>query len=192
MNTKPEYLNNILFTGRPGIGKTTLIKKLAQQLSCQRISGFYTEEIRPQGKREGFSISTFNGLNRTLASINLRSPFRVSKYGVDLEALHEVIDHLRSHLLSVDLWLIDEIGKMESFSKKFRNFTDSILCRPVPVIATISLSAGGWIENIRRAHTDSIFELTEINRDLLFSQMKTMILNKFTPSTATDPRKENA
>jgi nucleoside-triphosphatase len=42
-------LKNILITGQPGIGKTTLIKKLAEELADLRTVGFYTEEIRQNG-----------------------------------------------------------------------------------------------------------------------------------------------
>ena len=40
--------NHVLITGRPGIGKTTLIKKIISYLNKKEISieGFYTEEIR--------------------------------------------------------------------------------------------------------------------------------------------------
>ena len=36
---------NILITGKPGIGKTTLIRKLIDSISLSK-GGFYTEEIR--------------------------------------------------------------------------------------------------------------------------------------------------
>lgn len=40
----------LLITGRPGVGKTTLIRRLAETLG-DRAGGFYTEEIREAGER---------------------------------------------------------------------------------------------------------------------------------------------
>lgn len=45
---------NILLTGRPGIGKTTVIMRLAEHLEEREVVGFYTEEIRDRGRRQGF------------------------------------------------------------------------------------------------------------------------------------------
>ena len=38
-------MKNILLTGRPGCGKTTLIKRVVEELALPA-GGFYTEEIR--------------------------------------------------------------------------------------------------------------------------------------------------
>lgn len=42
---------NILITGLPGVGKTTLIKKLTEALKDFYPVGFYTEEIREGWER---------------------------------------------------------------------------------------------------------------------------------------------
>ncbi|HHN66377.1 MAG TPA: hypothetical protein ENK09_13565 [Nitrospirae bacterium] len=48
-------------TGKPGVGKTTVIKKLAGELADLRPRGFYTEKIRKAGKRKGFAIKWLEG-----------------------------------------------------------------------------------------------------------------------------------
>ena len=40
---------NLLITGLPGVGKTTLVKKLSEALKSLYPVGFYTEEIRERG-----------------------------------------------------------------------------------------------------------------------------------------------
>src|SRR6266480_93311 len=50
----------VLLTGRPGCGKTTLIKRVVNELA-QPAGGFYTEEIRERGERVGFKIITLDG-----------------------------------------------------------------------------------------------------------------------------------
>ncbi|GAB4375483.1 MAG: NTPase [Calditrichia bacterium] len=168
------HIKNFLITGKPGVGKTTFIRKLALNLGDVPYAGFFTEEIRREGKRLGFRIETFQGLNKILAHVDFHAFYRVSRYGVNLSALEEVITHLQ-HLSSTPpkLWLIDEIGKMESFSPLFRQFVENLLGSEQGVVASISISGGGWIGQIRNRPDVRIFELTLKNRDTLvheFSQ----------------------
>ena len=44
-----------LLTGRPGTGKTSIIKQAVAGMKG-KAGGFYTEEIRSQGVRQGFRL----------------------------------------------------------------------------------------------------------------------------------------
>jgi len=74
-----------LLTGRPGTGKTSLIKEAASAAGG-KAGGFYTEEIRSGGSRQGFRLITLDGDEAVLAHINIPSPHRVSRYGVDVSS----------------------------------------------------------------------------------------------------------
>jgi len=172
---------NIFITGRPGIGKTTLIRNLFNRLSQYKIAGFYTSEIRERGVRKGFLIATFNGFEKTLAHEDLTFPHKIGKYSVNLSALDEIITTLERQNQSPDLWMIDEIGKMESLSSKFQCFIEQILSSADPVIATISVTAGGWIEQQRQRTNARLFEVSEINRNelqLTIAKLLEEIINK--------------
>jgi nucleoside-triphosphatase THEP1 len=41
----------LLITGTPGIGKTTVIRRVAEGVKAEGLRGFYTEEIRESGER---------------------------------------------------------------------------------------------------------------------------------------------
>ena len=71
--------STILVTGKPGCGKTTLIKRLAD-VTGKRAGGFYTEEIRGGGRRQGFRLVTLDGDKATFAHCDIQSPYKVSKY----------------------------------------------------------------------------------------------------------------
>ena len=76
-------------TGRPGVGKTTLIKKEIAAVG-DRAGGFYTQEIRERGNRLGFEIITLEGQRALLAHMDCASPYRMGKYGVDIQSLNRV------------------------------------------------------------------------------------------------------
>ena len=81
----------LLLTGRPGIGKTTVIKAVAEVLG-EQAGGFYTEEIRGPGGRKGFRLVTLERQEAVMAHVNLRGQGRprVSRYGVDVGAIARV------------------------------------------------------------------------------------------------------
>ena len=72
-------VKNIFITGFPGRGKTTLIIEIIKDLKLNA-AGFYTKEIREKGMRKGFKIITLDGKEGILAHLNVKSPYRVSKY----------------------------------------------------------------------------------------------------------------
>jgi len=159
---------NILLTGPPAVGKTTLVHHLYQQLTEFRVAGFFTSEIREKGIRQGFHISTFDGRERILAHKDYPVPQKVGSYGVDLPVLEEIIFFLKDLKPSPDIWLIDEIGKMESLSPEFRKFIEQLLADSTPLTATISISAAGWIAQIRQRTDVQLFQVNESNRDKLY------------------------
>ena len=141
-------VKKFLITGRPGAGKTTLIKKAARMLQPFQPVGFYTEEIREHGQRVGFQLVSLDGQRRVMSHLDIRSPFRVGTYGVDVEGFERFLVSLpftaTSHVV------IDEIGKMECLSKQFQGLVTAILDRDVTCIATIALRGTGFIERVKK------------------------------------------
>jgi len=116
-----------LLTGRPGTGKTSLIKQVAAKMG-DSAGGFYTEEIRSGGVRQGFRLVTLNGEAAILAHTDIHSPYRVSRYGVDIDSLDRVgVSALSQAARERSIVIIDEIGKMECLSDKFQKILKKIL-----------------------------------------------------------------
>ena len=161
----------LFLTGSPGIGKTTLIRAILQQLEEERCAGFYTEEKRHRGQRIGFKIITLDGQEGTLASIGRKEPV-VGRYSIHLEEFEKlVLPQLDPEITPADLYVIDEIGKMELFSQKFRNKLIDLLARPSHLLATIAKKGKGFIEQIKGRNDLELIEVTRENRDQLAEQI---------------------
>lgn len=157
----------LLLTGLPGVGKTTVIRKVAAALAGRRLSGFYTEEIREGGQRRGFRAATFDGRVWTMAHVDSRGPHRVGKYGVDVAVIDSLADALLAAGGAVDLYLVDEIGKMECLSRRFVAALRALLEGPRPLLATIAQRGTGFIAEVKRRPGVELWPVTRANRDEL-------------------------
>jgi nucleoside-triphosphatase len=162
---------NILITGPPGIGKTTLIKKISHALRHLNPAGFFTEEIRVGGIRKGFSLVSLDGRRATLSHTDIASQDRVGKYGVDIAAFEDFLDNIAFLNPDAGVIIIDEIGKMECISDKFKRLLKTILMEEKPVIAAISRKGEGIIEEVKKRADVELFVLTENNRNSLLPEI---------------------
>lgn len=160
-----------LLTGRPGVGKTSIIKQAIAGMKGSA-GGFYTEEIRSQGVREGFRLVTLDGRSGVLAHISIHSPYQVSKYGVDIDSLDQVgVSALRQAAQQCDLVVIDEIGKMELFSANFRDTVLQIINAGKRVLGTIMLNPNPWTDAIKRQPQVKVVEVTRYNHRQVLAEL---------------------
>jgi nucleoside-triphosphatase len=170
---------NILITGLPGVGKTTLVKKLVEGLKQFHPVGFYTEEIREEGTRKGFELISLDGRRGLLSHTDIQGPHRVGKYKVDVKGFEAFLGSIPLLTPSTRLVIIDEIGKMECFSERFKECLRECLNSEKWVLATIALKGSGFMEEVKRRHDIKLFEITQRNRDSLLLD----ILSEVNPST---------
>ncbi len=161
----------VLLTGCPGSGKTTLIKRVLEELP-QRFAGFYTEEIRDHGTRVGFKVVAVEGGEAVFAHVDFTTPERVGKYGLDLSALEAVgVNAIREAVQAERLIVIDEIGPMEIRSVGFREAVNDALDSELPVLATIFSRSLPFTDGIKSRPDVVLIEISPNNRDRLVSQL---------------------
>ncbi|CAB3223696.1 unnamed protein product [Arctia plantaginis] len=175
-------LKFFVLTGEPGVGKTTLTKKLSSTIADKgiKLSGFYTEEIRKDGVREGFDIVTVDGVRGRLARDQtlLSAPIKqkVGKYGVLVKEFETIAMPclVKSEDSTPQVLVIDEIGKMEFQSETFKAAIKIIFNHPshYTVLATIPLKKGDQlIESIRNNKNAKVWMVTRKNRDTIHEEI---------------------
>ena len=182
---------HLFLTGPPGIGKTTLCKKLALAFHDRhpnQIKGFYTEEVRsgPNCKRIGFDVvavkdnSTRATLARELAEgAQARGP-KISKYTVDVKSFEQIALPLISCSGSeATVIVIDEIGKMELFSHRFKAQVMKLFeIDHVILLCTVPIQSVPFVSALKNRPDVEIITVTKENRDSLQDHLSKLLISK--------------
>lgn len=183
-------MKHILLTGRPAVGKTTVLQCLAgalvAQLSPSAVKGFVTEEVRSMGVRQGFKISTIpdGSSGCMLASVATGDPREramptVSKYVVHLPEFENVALPIVAIDPATTVLLVDEIGKMETFSTSFVQAMEKALEQDrCVVVCTVALNGGGFIASVKKKRNVELIEVTRENRNTLSATLLETVLRQ--------------
>jgi nucleoside-triphosphatase len=162
-------MKNLLLTGRPGVGKTTVIQRFVSLLpSSISVRGFYTDEIREGNIRQGFCVTALDGRRGILAHRGCRSNHRVGAYGVNIGDIEGIaVEAIKRGLKDADVVVIDEIGPMEAKSALFRDTILKALDSNVMVVATIKERGDRFISSIHARSDIKLIRVTSENRNQL-------------------------
>lgn len=161
-----------LITGEPEVGKTTLIRQVVSTMRM-KAAGFYTEDLRSRGVREGFRIVTLDGETALLAATGHPGPVNVSKYGVDVEELERVgVAALRRGLDRGYVLVADEIGRMQLYSRAFRQTILAAVRDGHPLLGTVMSGRNHYADRIKAHRNVELLTLTEANRSDVLSLLR--------------------
>lgn len=158
---------NILLTGRPGSGKTTLVEAAVRKFAADA-GGFVTGEIRERGVRMGFRITTLDGPTAILAHVNSQSPVRVGRYGVNVSDFESLaLPAIRNAMERKRIVVIDEIGRMEMKSDGFCQAVRNALDASPIVLATIQQHTQSFTDQVKKRKDVALFQISPENRNVL-------------------------
>jgi nucleoside-triphosphatase len=176
LKTNHGGIMNLLISGPPGVGKTTLLNEIKNKIRGHgySVGGMYCPEIREEGKRTGFNIIDIASRQKgILASIyNTKGP-NVGRYRVNLDEIHDVgVSALKNAMETSDYILIDEIAPMELASSSFSQAVWEVMESQKPVIAVIhQRSNHPFILKVKNREDVKIFNLTRENRDYILKKI---------------------
>jgi len=129
-----------------------------------RAAGFTTEELRGPSGRTGFKVVTLDGREARLATARQGEGPRVGWYTVHVAEFEAAAVPALAPRHDLDLYVIDEIGKMECLSAAFVAAVRRTLASGVPVLATVALQGAGIIGEAKRLPGVEVMLLTGENR----------------------------
>ena len=140
----------LFITGDPGCGKTTVLRHVVERLRDRvPMTGFLTDEVRAGGRREGFAGTTLDGRKFLLADRSVGGDLRVGPYGVSLEGLESIGLSALVPAADTQLVVVDEVGKMELLSPRFRDRIAELLDANVALLGTVALHGVGFVRRLR-------------------------------------------
>ncbi len=157
----------IALTGRPGVGKTTLIERVLVRVRLS-YGGMITKEIRKCGHRVGFSvIDVATGAEGILAHLHARGGPRLGRYTVNLKDLEGIgIAAIERAIEGKDLVVIDELAPMEISSPRFIPVVERALASGKSlIISTHAHLDHPLVHRVRREL--KLFRVKLSNRDAL-------------------------
>ncbi len=168
---------NALITGSSGIGKTTIVQRIAKKLQSEgyKAGGLYCPEIRENGRRKGFRIVDLaNRQSEILAHKDFEDGVKVGSYKVSIQNIEAVCHKSFPHAFrEADYLMIDEIAPMELYSETFGTYLKQALDGEKPVLAVIHRKAGsGFIGRIKKRKDVRLFTVNEENRDRLVPELE--------------------
>jgi nucleoside-triphosphatase len=107
---------------------------------------------------------------------------KVGKYIVYVKEFEEQCLPLVETINENTLLVLDEIGKMELFSKRFEQFIEKLLTQKnnLKILATVPMkSVTPVIDDLKQYKYATLFHITKSNRDSVLPKLKTAVENLF-------------
>lgn len=155
----------LLLTGLPGSGKTTLLDNIITKYDCYCIIS--NELLGSDKERLGFEAKTSDNKRVIFAHKNkISSDDVIGDYRVDIDQVDTIFtQNIETVILSKPkLFILDEIGCMQTLSVKFNNVLAALFQTDMNVLATIR-HGDEWTEQYTSMNNSLLFTLTTVNRN---------------------------
>lgn len=157
-------MKNIFITGKKGVGKSTLLKKIIEEIDCS-IGGFVEEKLL------GKELYFFN----VISLYDLNDIYIIGSYDVKKKSLHPLIENfniiseniLLKSLYHRELIVLDELGFLEEGSELFKETIYKILDSNKPVLGVLKECNTDFINKIKSRNDVHIIKIDEDNRNLM-------------------------
>lgn len=162
----------ILYTGSPGVGKTTLVRQAIPHLQLLGARGFTTAEIRKGNERLGFSISTLDGREGVLAHVSISGRPRLGRYGINLSDIEQLmVGEMEIALDRKYPLLADEFGAMEMNSTNFARLSLEVIDELPLVVGVVREKPHPICDQLKRFSDVQVIRVSRENREQLRKEL---------------------
>lgn len=157
-------MKNVFITGEKGIGKSTLLKKVLEDVDCS-IGGFIQEKVFTE------KTTCFN----VISLYNLKDSYNIGVYDKEREVLYSnknIFNFISESVLlkslgSRDLIILDELGFMEEKAPLFKDTVIKILNSDTPVLGVLKESSTNFIQQIKTREDVQVIRINKYNRNFM-------------------------
>lgn len=155
-----------LIVGEPGVGKSTLIRRLLEQID-RLVYGFYTQKEAPDAAGKAHVYIHAPNRPRQCTDGNRVGTCAAGGANGFPEAFNRAAGLLRN-IPQGSVVVMDELGVMESGAVGFCRAVMAVLDGASPVIAAVKPKQTSFLQEVRSHPKARIYPINETNRDELF------------------------
>jgi nucleoside-triphosphatase THEP1 len=164
----------ILLTAQKGVGKSTVVQKFIDLYKGNK-TGFVISRMKDREfENQGYFAKTFDGRMEILSHKKLiKSDLIVGdNNNIDIDVVDNfLVPEIKKGLRNNDLIIIDEIGRMQSFSSDFLATVREAINSSNNILATIVFDNEPWSMEFKKHPDVLIIEVTLENRNDLPSKL---------------------
>jgi len=166
----------IAVTGSPGIGKSTLVAKVAKATGM-RVGGVLARDKRYKDRRIGFELLDLaTGAVGMLADETGSGP-QLGKYRVHPEDLDGLGARAIENALKCELIVVDEVGPMELTSHRFVSSVEMAIASSRPMLVVLHEWSNHRLAKKIRS-TFQVITVTRENREALIDEIAKALSSK--------------
>ncbi len=176
----------VAITGRPGVGKTTLIERVLAQVPAT-LGGFLTKEVRKCGHRVGFAlVDLASGEEHVFARVGTRGE-KVGRYAVDIGVVERIgVPAILRAVAESELVVIDEIAPMELRAAGFVAAVERALASDKALLIATHAHATHPIADRARQEL-RLVRVRLGNRDALVDTVAALLRGETPPGSTASP-----
>lgn len=173
-------ISNFFVTGDRGVGKSTLLQMLLEELALQNdISGFVTLPYFENHTRKGFYLHSI---------IEVRDndkPISIQEDAISCKSIPDTFETLGVTLLKISLKehtnhiVMDELGVLEAQAYNFQRQVQKVLDSPKIVLGVLKDKQHPFLDAIKDREDTRLYRITKENRTKMREQIRCDYLNRF-------------